>query len=141
MIYSIQFVMAIVAIFLSDKNSLRKWKSVPMSLFILALTSLLQIFSSSILIIISRVLLGWALFQVSVALDWLAYAKRESQDKKTTYMMINYSQNFGVIFAYYFAGASVQKYGLQAPLVMGAIVFLVLFFIFFTKRNLYVLDN
>ncbi|WP_432785695.1 hypothetical protein AAEX37_02478 [Oligella sp. MSHR50489EDL] len=141
MIYSIPFVMAIVAICLSDNNSLRKWKSVPMSLLILALTSLLQILPSSILIIICRVLFGWALFQVSVALDWLAYAKRDSQDKKTTYMMINYSQNFGVIVAYYFAGASAQKYGLETPLLLGAMFFLVLFFIFITKRNLYVFNN
>lgn len=137
LVYAIPAVMALCSVYLNSKNRLSRWRKLHTCLLILSLTSFLQTSDLPILIIVSRIVFGWALFQASVSLEWLAYTSRDVANHKGTYVVINYAQNIGVIIAYYLAGWGVKHYDSMMPLLLSAVFFLVLFFVFYIGRKSY----
>lgn len=72
------------------------------------------------LIVLGRVLYGWALFQIIVKLEVnlfrLSTPERYAQD----YSITNFFQNLGVLLSSFAAGAIVSRYGLALPFLLAA---------------------
>lgn len=67
-----------------------------------------------------RVLYGWALYQLTVALDARLYALSEPAHYARDFSLINIFQNLGVLAASWSAGLLVHDAGLDAPFFLAA---------------------
>lgn len=77
------------------------------------------------LLVIGRVLYGWALFQIIVKLEVNLFRLSAPQHYAHHYSITNFFQNLGVLLSSFAAGAIVARYGLLIPFVIAALGFLV----------------
>lgn len=89
-----------------------------------ALGLLLQAAPDVATLLIGRVLLGWALYQLVINFDVQLYQLSTPDDFGRDYGVINIFQNCGVLLASFTAGSLVATHGLQAPFVVAGAAFL-----------------
>lgn len=77
-----------------------------------------------LLLVIGRVLYGWALFQIIVKLEVNLFRLSTPQHYAHHYSITNFFQNMGVLLSSFAAGAIVERYGLLIPFVIAALGFL-----------------
>jgi predicted MFS family arabinose efflux permease len=75
---------------------------------------------SSALIVLGRVLYGWALFQIIVKLEVNLFRLSTPQRYAHDYSITNFFQNMGVLLSSFAAGAIVNRYGLHLPFLLAA---------------------
>ena len=81
---------------------------------------LLQAAPNAALIVVGRVLYGWALFQIIVKLDVSLFRLSTPQRYAHDYSITNVFQNLGVLLSSFAAGAIVNRYGLHVPFLLAA---------------------
>jgi len=81
---------------------------------------LLQAAPDAALIVLGRVLYGWALFQIIVKLDVSLFRLSTPQRYAHDYSITNFFQNLGVLLSSFAAGAIVNRYGLHVPFLLAA---------------------
>ncbi|MCT7318967.1 MFS transporter [Ralstonia sp. CHL-2022] len=81
---------------------------------------LLQAAPDAVLIVLGRVLYGWALFQIIVKLDVSLFRLSTPQRYAHDYSITNFFQNLGVLLSSFAAGAIVNRYGLHVPFLLAA---------------------
>lgn len=74
----------------------------------------------AMLIVLGRVLYGWALFQIIVKLDVNLFRLSTPQRYAHDYSITNFFQNLGVLLSSFAAGAIVNRYGLHVPFLLAA---------------------
>ncbi|PTT88829.1 MFS transporter, partial [Pelomonas sp. HMWF004] len=84
---------------------------------------LLQAVPDMATVLIGRVLLGWALYQLVINFDVQLYQLSTPDDFGRDYGVINIFQNCGVLLASFTAGSLVTVYGQQAPFVVACAAF------------------
>lgn len=72
------------------------------------------------LVILGRVLYGWALFQIIVKLEVNLFRLSTPQRYAQDYSITNFFQNLGVLLSSFAAGAIVSRYGLLLPFLIAA---------------------
>lgn len=72
------------------------------------------------LVILGRVLYGWALFQIIVKLEVNLFRLSEPERYAQDYSITNFFQNLGVLLSSFAAGAIVSRYGLVLPFLIAA---------------------
>ncbi|MBU9579359.1 MFS transporter [Ralstonia mannitolilytica] len=72
------------------------------------------------LIVLGRVLYGWALFQIIVKLEVNLFRLSTPQRYAHDYSITNFFQNLGVLLSSFAAGAIVDRYGLHVPFLLAA---------------------
>jgi DHA1 family multidrug resistance protein-like MFS transporter len=72
------------------------------------------------LIVLGRVLYGWALFQIIVKLEVNLFRLSTPQRYAHDYSITNFFQNMGVLLSSFAAGAIVNRYGLHLPFLLAA---------------------
>ncbi|RZI56371.1 MAG: MFS transporter [Rubrivivax sp.] len=75
-------------------------------------------------LLIGRVLLGWALYQLVINFDVQLYQLSTPDDFGRDYGVINIFQNCGVLLASFTAGSLVATLGLRAPFLVACAAFL-----------------
>ena len=85
---------------------------------------LLQAVPDMATLLIGRVLLGWALYQLVINFDVQLYRLSTPDDFGRDYGVINIFQNCGVLLASFAAGSLVATHGLQAPFMVACAAFL-----------------
>ncbi|HEY1395665.1 MFS transporter [Roseateles sp.] len=75
-------------------------------------------------LLIGRVLLGWALYQLVINFDVQLYQLSTPDDFGRDYGVINIFQNCGVLLASFTAGSLVATLGLRAPFIVAGTAFL-----------------
>ena len=81
---------------------------------------LLHAAPNPILIVLGRVLYGWALFQIIVKLEVNLFRLSTPQRYAHDYSITNFFQNMGVLLSSFAAGAIVNRYGLHLPFLLAA---------------------
>lgn len=84
---------------------------------------LLQAAPEPALIVLGRVLYGWALFQIVVKLEVTLFRLSTPQRYARDYGITNFFQNLGVLLASFAAGFIVDRHGLQLPFLLAALGF------------------
>lgn len=72
------------------------------------------------LIVLGRVLYGWAMFQIIVKLEVNLFRLSTPQRYAQAYSITNFFQNLGVLLSSFAAGLVVDRYGLRAPFLLAA---------------------
>ncbi|WP_416757486.1 MFS transporter [Roseateles sp. So40a] len=85
---------------------------------------LLQAVPDMATMLIGRVLLGWALYQLVINFDVQLYQLSTPDDFGRDYGVINIFQNCGVLLASFTAGSLVATLGLRAPFLVAGAAFL-----------------
>jgi MFS transporter, DHA1 family, multidrug resistance protein len=75
-------------------------------------------------LLVGRVLLGWALYQLVINFDVQLYQLSTPDDFGRDYGVINIFQNCGVLLASFTAGSLVATLGLRAPFIVACVAFL-----------------
>ena len=88
-----------------------------------ALGLYLQAQESVGLVILSRVLYGFALFQVMVLLEVMLFAKSEPAHYGSDFAKVHVAQNIGVILASLLVGISVEQFSSSVPFYFAAVGF------------------
>jgi DHA1 family multidrug resistance protein-like MFS transporter len=73
-----------------------------------------------LLIVLGRVLYGWALFQIIVKLEVNLFRLSTPQRYAHDYSITNFFQNLGVLLSSFAAGAIVEHHGLHVPFLLAA---------------------
>ncbi|CAJ0738466.1 hypothetical protein R16034_01126 [Ralstonia edaphis] len=123
MVFAIPGAMAILALRLHARIRARGGKLPDHTLGNLLLGAtglLLQAAPNPVLIVIGRVLYGWALFQIIVKLDVNLFRLSTPQRYAHDYSITNFFQNLGVLLSSFAAGAIVNRYGLHVPFLLAA---------------------
>lgn len=97
---------------------------------------LLQGSSVPVLVIIGRIIYGWAIFQADVRFDMLLFQHSTPETYSTDYSKVHFFQNLGVLIASFSVGHVVDNHGLQIPFYValsGVIVSLGTYCIFFSN--------
>ncbi|WP_104654775.1 MFS transporter [Ralstonia insidiosa] len=81
---------------------------------------LLHAAPNPMLIVLGRVLYGWALFQIIVKLEVNLFRLSTPQRYAHDYSITNFFQNMGVLLSSFAAGAIVNRYGLHLPFLLAA---------------------
>lgn len=81
---------------------------------------LLHAAPNPVLIVLGRVLYGWALFQIIVKLEVNLFRLSTPQRYAHDYSITNFFQNLGVLLSSFAAGAIVSRYGLHVPFLLAA---------------------
>ncbi|GGI55035.1 MFS transporter [Oxalicibacterium solurbis] len=89
-----------------------------------AIGLLLHAAPEPMLIVLGRVLYGWALFQIIVKLEVNLFRLSTPQRYAQDYSITNFFQNLGVLLSSFAAGAIVSRYGLVVPFVLAAAGFI-----------------
>jgi DHA1 family multidrug resistance protein-like MFS transporter len=76
------------------------------------------------LLVLGRVVFGWALFQIIVKLEVNLFRLSSPQHYAHHYSITNFFQNLGVLLSSFAAGAIVDRYGLTVPFLLAGIGFL-----------------
>ena len=81
---------------------------------------LLHAASDPMLIVLGRVLYGWAFFQIIVKLEVNLFRLSTPQRYANDYAITNFFQNMGVLLSSFAAGAIVKHHGLHVPFLLAA---------------------
>ncbi|MBA1275701.1 MFS transporter [Stutzerimonas azotifigens] len=121
-VYSLPGAIAVLALWWSrraaNKGSTRD--GILAGLLLGAAATFLQGFENQWLILLGRVLFGWALYQVTVRLDALLFELSTPENYAVDFSKVNIFQCLGNMGAAYGAGLLVSHYGTAMPFWVGA---------------------
>jgi DHA1 family multidrug resistance protein-like MFS transporter len=122
-VFAIPGVVAVIALRLHARIQKRNGKLPDHTIANLALGMvglLLHAAPEPMLVVLGRVLYGWALFQIIVKLEVNLFRLSTPQRYAQDYSITNFFQNLGVLLSSFAAGAIVSRYGLAVPFLLAA---------------------
>lgn len=133
-IYAIPGFVALIALWINNKRKSEGHKGIITALCIGTFGLLLQGIPSEIVVIIGRIIYGWAIFQGVVKFDILLFELSEPESYAWDYSKVHFFQNLGVLISSFTVGILVEKFGLQLPFMValaGFVITLILYFFVF----------
>ena len=82
------------------------------------------------MVIIGRIIYGWAIFQGVVRFDALLFEHSSPESYSVDYSKVHFFQNLGVLIASFTAGILVDQFGLYIPFVIALLGFVVTFIVY-----------
>ncbi|SEB44352.1 Predicted arabinose efflux permease, MFS family [Tenacibaculum sp. MAR_2009_124] len=142
-IYAIPGFVALIALWINNKRNTSGYEGIIKALLIGLVGLSLQGIPSESMVIIGRIIYGWAIFQGMVKFDVFLFEMSSPESYSIDYSKIHFFQNFGVLLASLNIGLVVDNFGLQMPFILalsGFIITLLLYFFVFKfssnlKRN------
>ena len=92
---------------------------------------ILQGYPNHIVVVMGRLVYGWAIFQATVRFDALVFDLSTPSSYSMDYSKVHFFQNLGVLFASFTAGILVDTYGLQAPFIVAMAGFAITTFMYY----------
>ena len=117
-VYAIPGFVAVVALWLSWKhtsNNDQKYRGISIALLLGMEGLFLQASSLEAVVLLGRVVYGWAIFQGMVRFDALLFQFSTPESYAIDYSKIHFFQNLGVLLASFSVGFVVDAQGLQMP--------------------------
>ncbi|MBB6463628.1 MFS transporter [Flammeovirga kamogawensis] len=132
-VYSIPALVGLFALWFTHKYKSKKTYRVQIiNAFILGILGIsLQGVGVDSIVFIGRIIYGWAVFQLYVQFDVVAFKFSTPDEYATDYSRIHLLQNFGVLSSSIIAGYTVDKISLTAPFWCSAVGFCITLFIFY----------
>lgn len=137
-VYAVPGLMAILALWINKKwqpSNGTRWMLIHLLLGIIGLT--FQGSGITSIVLIGRIMYGWAIFQTMVRFDLLLFAMSAPESYSTDYSKLHFFQNLGVLIASFTSGILVEHYYLQTPFIVAAITafaVLTLYYLLFVLR-------
>ncbi|TBU78370.1 MFS transporter [Phytopseudomonas daroniae] len=122
-VYSLPGAVAVFALWWSRRSAAKgaTRDGIFAGLLLGAAATFIQGFDNQWLILLGRVLFGWALYQVTVRLDALLFELSTPENYGVDFSKINIFQCLGTMGASYGAGLLVSHYGQHMPFWVGAV--------------------
>ncbi|WP_246175022.1 MFS transporter [Tenacibaculum aiptasiae] len=133
-IYAIPGFVALVALWINNRRKSEGHQGIINALFIGLIGLLLQGIPYDGIVILGRIVYGWAIFQGVVKFDILLFELSTPESYSVDYSKIHFFQNLGVLLASLNVGIIVDEFGLQMPFAIalaGFLLTLVLYFFVF----------
>lgn len=144
-VYAIPGLVALITLWYNQyKNKEEAYKGIVNALTIGLIGLLLQGYPHEILVIIGRIIYGWAIFQSVVKFDVLLFAHSTPESYAIDYSKIHFFQNLGVLFASLSTGLLVDNLGLQIPFgvaFIGFLITLIAYYLVFIRKSTSVLKT
>lgn len=135
-LYAIPGFVALIALWYNHKNKVKQngFQGIVSILSIGAIGLLLQGIPIELIVILGRIIYGWAIFQGVVKFDVLLFELSSPEDYATDYSKVHFFQNLGVLLSSFSTGIIIENLGLQLPFFIafgGFIVTLSLYYFIF----------
>ncbi|WP_431165203.1 MFS transporter [Tenacibaculum halocynthiae] len=133
-IYAIPGFVALIALWISNKQKSNGYEGIIMALLIGLVGLFLQGIPLDSVVIIGRIIYGWAIFQGVVKFDVLLFEMSTPESYALDYSKVHFFQNLGVLIASLSVGLVVENFGLSLPFIIalsGFIVTIVLYIFIF----------
>ena len=117
-VYAIPGFVAVFALWLSWKHTSandQKYRGISIALIVGMVGLFLQASSIEAIVLLGRVVYGWAIFQGMVRFDALLFQLSTPESYAIDYSKIHFFQNLGVLLASFSVGFIVDAQGLQMP--------------------------
>lgn len=123
MVFAMPAAVALVALIV-NRCSARRFDHVLANLLLGAVGLFLQAAPAAPLILLGRIVYGWALFQLIVKFEVLLFALSAPRRYARDFSLFNFFQNLGVLLSSFAAGALVAHVGIGLTFAMAAAGFL-----------------
>ncbi|MHC9088981.1 MFS transporter [Tenacibaculum sp. IMCC1] len=133
-IYAIPGFVALVALWINNKRKSKGHEGIINALFIGLIGLMLQGIPNELVVVLGRIIYGWAIFQGVVKFDILLFELSTPESYSVDYSKIHFFQNLGVLLASLNVGVIVDSFDLRMPFIIalgGFTLTLVLYFIVF----------
>ncbi len=133
-IYAIPGFVALIALWISNKQKSNGYEGIIMALLIGLVGLFLQGIPLDSVVIVGRIIYGWAIFQGVVKFDVLLFEMSTPESYALDYSKVHFFQNLGVLVASLSVGLVVENFGLRLPFIIalsGFIVTIVLYIFIF----------
>lgn len=117
-IYAIPALVALVALWVNKRY---KHGGIVSALLLGLIGLLLQGYPVAGVVVLGRVIYGWAFFQAAVRFDVLVFNVSVPESYAIEYSKIHFFQNMGVLISSFTAGLLVDQYGLRTPFIVAFI--------------------
>ncbi|WP_282080543.1 MFS transporter [Aquimarina algiphila] len=125
-VYAIPGFIALFALWYQKTRSPKeKHSGIISALFLGIIGALLQGFPVDVIVIVGRIIYGWAIFQAVVRFDVLLFEFSSPDSYAIDYSKVHFFQNLGVLLASFSVGILVEFQGLQIPFVITSIGFVI----------------
>lgn len=125
LVYAIPGLVAVFALWFTHKRTPKSSiaKQITLALLLGTVGLLLQASPIDGVVIVGRLIYGWAIFQSMVQFDALLFQLSKPEHYAVDYSKIHFFQNLGVLLASFSAGILVDLQGLQAPFIIAFLGF------------------
>lgn len=133
-IYAVPGFVALVALWINNKRKTHGHEGIINALCIGLIGLLLQGIPYDGMVVLGRIIYGWAIFQGVVKFDILLFELSTPESYSVDYSKIHFFQNLGVLLASLNVGIVVDNFGLRMPFTIalgGFLLTLVLYFFVF----------
>lgn len=127
-IYAIPGFVALLALWINSKKTPKEtsvFKGLAPMIALGAIGILLQGIPNEFVLILGRIIFGWAIFQTVVKFDVLLFELSTPEAYALDYSKVHFFQNLGVLLSSLFVGVLVENYGLRIPFGVALLGFLV----------------
>ncbi|WP_438425663.1 MFS transporter [Aquimarina macrocephali] len=125
-IYAIPGFVALIALWINTKHIPKyKNKSILSALFLGMIGLILQGLPVETIVVLGRIIYGWAIFQGVVRFDVLLFEFSSPNSYAIDYSKVHFFQNLGVLLASFSVGILVDHHGLQIPFRVALAGFLI----------------
>ncbi|WP_234423445.1 MFS transporter [Aquimarina spinulae] len=139
-IYAIPGFVALIALWINTKYSPEnKNKSIISALFLGMIGLILQGLPVEAIVIVGRIIYGWAIFQGVVRFDVLLFEFSSPNSYAIDYSKVHFFQNLGVLLASFSVGIVVDQHGLQIPFTValaGFFITLAMYYFMFIRTTI-----
>jgi len=125
LVYAIPAVVALLALWFSNKGKSQSFNGVIPCLLIGIVGLLLQGSQLDSVVIGGRIIYGWAVFKGVVLFDTLLFELSTPESYATDYSKVHFFQNLGVLLASFSVGILVDYQGLYIPFTIAGIGFFI----------------
>ena len=115
-IYAIPALVALVALWVNKRY---QYGGIVSALLLGLIGLLLQGYPVAFIVVIGRIVYGWAFFQAAVRFDVLVFKVSVPESYAIEYSKIHFFQNMGVLMASFTAGILVDQYSLRMPFMVA----------------------
>ena len=127
-VYAIPGFVALIALWINSKREAIETSVFQGLISMIALGSigiLLQGIPNEMILILGRIVFGWAIFQAVVKFDILLFELSTPEAYALDYSKVHFFQNLGVLLSSLSVGLLVENYGLQMPFAIAFSGFLI----------------
>lgn len=136
--YAIPGFVALFGLFVNQKREMKNLYQGILSALVLGIAGLwLQASQVDIVLILGRIIYGWAIFQGMVRFDVLLFEQSHPEAYAIDYSKIHFFQNLGVLLASLSVGIIVDIEGLRMPFLIaigGFVVILCIYYLLFNRQ-------
>jgi len=127
---------ALMALWMNARRKREKsnYRGIVSALMLGIVGLMLQGIPIDMVVVIGRVIYGWAIFQGVVRFDVLLFQLSDPESYAIDYSKVHFFQNLGVLLSSFSVGLLVDGKGLQIPFLvalMGFIITLIVYYLFF----------